>query len=59
MLARWREPWLLSDGVSAYRSVLARPCSLEEACAEAQKLIADAAEQTTRVIEIGRRVRKA
>jgi glycerate 2-kinase len=49
----------LSDGVSAYRSVLARPCSLEEAYAEAQKLIADAAEQTTRVIEIGRRVRKA
>lgn len=50
----------LSDsGLSAYRSVLARPCSLEEACTEARKLIADAAEQTARLIEIGRRVRKA
>jgi glycerate 2-kinase len=50
----------LSDsGLSADRSVLARPCRLEEACAEARKLIADAAERTARLIEIGRRVRKA
>jgi len=50
---------LSRSGLSAYRSVLSRPCSLEEACAEARKLIADAAEQTARLIEIGRRIREA
>jgi len=50
---------LSASGLSAYRSVLARPCSLEEACAEARQLIADAAEKMARLIDIGRRLREA
>ena len=43
-------------GLDAYASILTRPCSLEEALAEARELLICCAEQTMRLLLVGRRL---
>lgn len=44
----------LSVGVDAYFSILTRPCSLDEAVADARRLVRDATEQAVRLFALGR-----
>lgn len=44
----------LSVGIDAYFSILTRPCSLEEAIADARRLVRDATEQAVRLFALGR-----
>lgn len=44
----------LAAGVDAYFSILTRPCSLEEAVADARRLVRDATEQAVRLFALGR-----
>jgi glycerate kinase len=46
----------LRAGISAYTSVLQRPCSLSEAIGDTTRLLVDAAEQAMRFVEVGRRL---
>lgn len=43
-------------GLDAYASILTRPCSLDEALAEASDLLVSSAEQTMRLLLVGRRL---
>jgi glycerate kinase len=43
-------------GIDAFASILARPCSLEEAIENAQKLLTHAAEDAARMINVGIRL---
>ena len=43
-------------GLDAYASILTRPCSLDEALAEARELLICCAEQTMRLLLVGRRL---
>ena len=43
-------------GLDAYASILTRPCSLEEALGEASELLTSSAEQTMRLLLVGRRL---
>lgn len=46
----------LDAGLDAYASILTRPCSLEEALAEAREQLIASAEQTMRLLMVGRRL---
>ena len=43
-------------GIDAYASILQRPCSLEEAIAKAGRLLAKAAEEVMRMVQVGARL---
>lgn len=43
-------------GLDAYGSILTRPCTLDDALEEAPRLLVDAAEQTMRLLLVGRRL---
>lgn len=43
-------------GLDAFTSILTRPCSLDEALAEARELLVSSAEQTMRLLLVGRRL---
>ena len=43
-------------GLDAYTSILTRPCTLEEALAECRDLLMSSAEQTMRLVLVGRRL---
>lgn len=44
----------LASGIDAYFSILTRPCSLDEAVADAGRLVRDATEQAVRLFALGR-----
>lgn len=44
----------LSVGIDAYFSILTRPCSLDEAVADASRLVGEATEQAIRLFALGR-----
>jgi glycerate kinase len=44
-------------GIDAFASILKRPCTLEEAIAETEKLLRRAAEDAVRMIGVGIRLR--
>ncbi|GLK79749.1 glycerate kinase family protein [Methylopila turkensis] len=46
----------LSVGVDAYFSILTRPCSMDEAVADARRLVREATEQAVRLFALGRRL---
>ena len=46
----------LQHGIDAYASILQRPCSLEEAIAKAGRLLAKAAEEVMRMVQVGARL---
>ncbi|MCY7396617.1 MAG: hypothetical protein LH468_10775 [Nocardioides sp.] len=43
-------------GLDAYASILTRPCSLEEALGEVRESLVSSAEQTMRLLLVGRRL---
>jgi glycerate 2-kinase len=43
-------------GLDAYSSILTRPCTLAEALTEARELLMSSAEQTMRLLLVGRRL---
>ena len=45
-------------GIDAFASILKRPCTLEEAIAESEKLLRRAAEDAIRMIGVGIRLRR-
>ena len=46
----------LDAGLDAYASILTRPCTLEEALADARESLTSSAEQTMRMLLVGRRL---
>jgi glycerate 2-kinase len=46
-------------GIDAFASILRRPCTLEEAIANAEKLLTRAAEDAIRMVQIGYRLRSS